>query len=102
MSSDNQLRTIFEAITKNINEDMDDFAPLKSICKKYNQQPSHVVLIAVVVILFLTLTGIFQHVFVTLFGLLYPAYMSFKVKLVLLRLSISNPTKSQKCGWPTG
>lgn len=36
MSSDSQLRTIFEAITKNINEDMDDFGPLKSICKKYN------------------------------------------------------------------
>jgi hypothetical protein len=33
------------------------------------------------VILVLTVLGVFQHIFVTLFGLLYPAYMSFKVRI---------------------
>ena len=79
MSSDNQLRTIFQSITKNINDDMDDFTPLKSACKKFNLEPSHAVLIVIAVILLLTVFGVFQHIFVTLFGLLYPAYMSFKV-----------------------
>lgn len=79
MSSDNQLRSILESITKNIDDDMDDFGPLKSICRKYDLKPAHVVLIAVGVILVLTVLGVFQHIFVTLFGLLYPAYMSFKV-----------------------
>ena len=85
MSSDNQLKGIFEAISKNINDDMDDFSPLKSVCKKFDLQPAHVVLLAVAGVLVLTILGVFQHIFVTLFGLLYPAYMSFKVSLALLR-----------------
>ena len=79
MSSDNQLRSIFESVTKNINDDMDDFTPLKSACNKFNLEPSHVVLVGVAAVLLLTAFGVFQHIFVTLFGLLYPAYMSFKV-----------------------
>jgi len=98
MSSDNQLRTIFEAISKNINEDMNEFTPLKSVCQKYEKQPAHVVLAVVVGVLLLTLTGLFSHIFVTLFGLLYPAYMSFKVKVTILRPSINNRSKSAKFG----
>lgn len=79
MASENQIKNIIESITKNINEDLNDFMPLKSVCRKYNQQPAHVVLIVVGAVLLLTSIGLFQHVFVTLFGLLYPAYMSFKV-----------------------
>lgn len=79
MASENQLKNILESITKNINEDLKDFTPLKSVCQKYDQQPAHVVLIAVVAVLLLTSIGLFQHVFITLFGLLYPGYMSFKV-----------------------
>jgi receptor expression-enhancing protein 5/6 len=80
MASENQIKNIIEGITKNINEDLKDFTPLKSICQKYDQQPAHVVLILVAGVLLLTSIGIFQHVFITLFGLLYPAYMSFKVR----------------------
>lgn len=79
MSSENQIKNILESITKNINEDLKDFTPLKSICQKYDQQPAHVVLIGVIVLILLTSIGLFQHVFITLFGLLYPGYMSFKV-----------------------
>lgn len=95
---DNQIQSIFESITKNINEDMDDFAPLKSLCNKYQLQPSHVVLIAVALILLLTVLGVFQHIFITLFGLLYPAYMSFKVTIHLCRQSTILPKKKQKYG----
>ena len=102
MSSDNQLRTIFSSITKNINEDMDDFTPLKSTCKKFNLEPSHVVLVGIAVILLLTVFGIFQHIFVTLFGLLYPAYMSFKVQTHLSRPSTTNRSRNQSAGWHTG
>lgn len=98
MSSDNQLRTILESITKNIDDDMEDFAPLKSVCDKYNVKPAHAVLIAVGVILLLTLLGVFQHIFVTLFGLLYPAYMSFKVRIPSTRQSTKSPMKSRKFG----
>lgn len=81
MSSDNQLRTILESITKNIDDDMDDFTPLKSISSKYNVKPSYIVVAAVAIIIVFTILGVFQHIFITLFGLLYPAYMSFKVQI---------------------
>lgn len=98
MSSDNQLRSILESITKNIDDDMDDFTPLKSMCSKYNVKPSYIVIAAVAIIILFTLLGVFQHIFITLFGLLYPAYMSFKVQLIILRPSTKNLKKSPKYG----
>jgi hypothetical protein len=97
-ATDNQLRSIFQSVTKNINEDMDDFAPLKSACRKYNAEPSHVVLVLVAAVLLLTVFGVFQHIFVTLFGLLYPAYMSFKVVVLPLRPSTATTRSSPSTG----
>lgn len=102
MSSDNQLRGILEAITKNIDDDMDDFTPLKSVCDKYQVKPSIVVMAIVGIILIFTILGVFQHIFVTLFGLLYPAYMSFKVSLSPLRPSTKSPKNNLKFGWLIG
>ena len=81
MIQDNQLRTMFESITKNISEDIKDFKPLHSICDKYNQKPSHVVLIGFIGFLLLTLIGLFGHIFITIFGLIYPAYMTLRVPI---------------------
>ena len=77
--SQNQVKSIFESITRNINQDIDDCTPIKSLSARLNQQPSHIVIGIVAVVLLLTAVGLFQHIFVTLFGLIYPAYMSFKV-----------------------
>lgn len=98
MASENQIKNIIESITKNINEDLNDFTPLKSVCRKYDQQPAHVVLIVVGAVLLLTSIGLLQHVLVTLFGLLYPAYMSFKVSPCLFRPSTRNPRISARSG----
>lgn len=101
-ATDNQLRSIFESVTKNIDEDMNDFGPLQSLCRKYNIEPSHVVIATVAAVLLLTIFGIFQHIFVTLFGLLYPAYMSFKVLLPIYRLSTDHQKRSPSTGLPIG
>lgn len=79
MAEENQIKSILQSISKNINEDLKDFTPLQSISKRYNQEPSHVALLVIVVMMILTSIGLFQHIVVTVFGLLYPAYMSFKV-----------------------
>ena len=79
MSSDNNIKQFVAGITGKINDDLKDFAPLQSASKKFGQEPSHIVLATVGIVIILTLTGIFQHIFITLFGLLYPAYMSYKV-----------------------
>ena len=67
---------------KNVREYVKDFKPLISICEKYHQQPAHVVRITFIVFVFLIMIGLFRHIFVTLFGLLYPAYMSLRVKMI--------------------
>lgn len=85
MSSENQIKTILDEITKNINEDMKDFAPLRNICEKHGQQPAHVVLITATVMFLFTSFGLFGHTFVTLFGFVYPAYMSLQVIMLQLR-----------------
>jgi len=77
---------------------MNDFGPLQSICKKYNIEPAHVVIATVAAVLLLTIFGVFQHIFVTLFGLLYPAYMSFKVFISGLRQSTDHQMKSASIG----
>ena len=97
-ASDNQIRSVFESITRNINEDMDDCAPVKSLSAKLRQEPSHMVIAIVVVVLVLTAIGFFQHIFITLFGLLYPAYMSFKVNFVIFRRSIWSQRIDVRCG----
>lgn len=98
MSQDNQLKTIFENITKGIDEDVHDFTPVRSICDKYNIQPSHFILIVAGSILFFTAIGLFGHIIVTLIGLLYPAYMSYKVSMWLLRQSKRSLKISAKIG----
>jgi hypothetical protein len=98
MSADNQLRTLFEGICKNVNEDVNDFTPLQSVSKKYKWQPAHIVLATGGIFAIFTILGLFQHVMVTVFGLIYPAYMSFKVQSCLNRQSRQNLKKSAKYG----
>lgn len=95
MSSENQVKTIIDSITQNINEDLKEFTPLKTICDKYNKDPSHVVLIFLAVFILLTMLGLFQHVVITLFGLLYPSYMSFKVDITITQAI--NSQSQEKC-----
>ena len=85
MSSENQVKAILDDITKNINEDMKDFAPLRTLCEKHGQQPAHAVLATAAAMLLCTSFGLFGHTFVTLFGFVYPAYMSLQVIARLLR-----------------
>jgi hypothetical protein len=86
--SDNHIASLFNKVTQNINEDLKDFAPLKTICNKYNQQPAHVVLAIAAVVLLFTLIGLLGHTFVTIFGVAYPGYMSLKVNIRIFRQSI--------------
>jgi hypothetical protein len=66
-------------VAQNIDDDLQGFTPLKNICDQYKIKPSWVFIPVVVLVILSTFIGLCEHLFVTLFGMLYPAYMSFKV-----------------------
>lgn len=75
----NKLTQIFSSVGQNIDDDMSEFTPLKNLCDKFGLKPSYIVIPFIVIYLLMSLFGVFEHIFVTIFGMLFPAYMSFKV-----------------------
>jgi len=76
----NKVFEIFTSVSHNIDDDLQSFTPLKNICDQYKIKPSYIFVAVIVLAIIFTMFGLFQHIFVTVFGMLYPAYMSFKVK----------------------
>jgi hypothetical protein len=93
---------IFSSVGQNIDDDMAEFTPLKNLCDKFGLKPSYIVIPFIVLSLLLSLFGLFGHIFVTIFGMLYPGYMSFKVPLHLCRQSIKTLSKNLSSGSLTG
>jgi hypothetical protein len=54
---------------------------LKKIQEKLGIRPSHLFLLAVGTVLVLSILSIFADLLTNLFGMIYPAYMSWKVLL---------------------
>ena len=88
MPEESNIKQLFSSITSAVDDDFDDFEPLKVGASKMNVQTSYLVLpIIIVVLIIAMLTSIIAHYVITLFALVYPAYMSFKVTLPIFRLS---------------
>lgn len=79
MSDTPQLKQLFRDFVNDVNNDLKDVKPLKDFASRLNIEPAFIVLISVVLVIVLTVIGLLGHIFVTIFGSLYPAYMSFKV-----------------------
>lgn len=80
----NRLLEIFTSVAHNIDDDLQGFTPLKNFCTKNQIKPSYIFVPIIVLSIILTLLGLCEHVFATVFGMLYPAYMSFKVNTYLI------------------
>lgn len=77
---------IFTSVGQNIDDDLQGFTPLKNICDKFKIKPSWVFIPVVIIVILSTFIGLCEHLFVTLFGMVYPAYMSFKVQFQFYHL----------------
>lgn len=78
MSTEN-LKTMASAVMANIEQDLSGASFLQTIHKKTGIKPSVLFVTVTLVILFLALFEIFADLLTTAFGMMYPAYMSFKV-----------------------
>lgn len=59
--------------------------PLNKLAQRLNLRPSYLLLAFFVVTVGMLAAGVFSHLCVTLFGMLYPSYMTFKVAFFLFR-----------------
>ena len=68
----------FNKIIDGIGKDLDKFKPVHDISSKLGLKPGHIGLGIFGIIFFLVLSGIFGEFITSIFGFLYPAYMSCK------------------------
>ena len=76
------LHPLFDAVDKSFNE----FKPLTKLASLLRVRPAHIALTIFVLGVIALGTGLFSKIFVALFGLIYPAYMTFKVTFFLFSL----------------
>jgi hypothetical protein len=76
----NDLKPLFASIITNVDKDLSNVPLLDTLKTRFGIKPSFTFLVIVFGIVFLALFDILPDLLTTLFGMLYPAYMSYKVK----------------------
>ena len=85
-TNSSSIKQLYSSVITSVDDDFDDFEPLKKLAERFNLNPAHVVIgIVVFISLFTLATTLLSHVLITVFAMIYPSYMSFKVKLFLCR-----------------
>lgn len=81
MAETNNIQQLLSSVTDGIDEDFEDFEPLKKLSSKFNTKPSTIVLPLIIIVLFISvLTISLARFFITIVGMIYPSYMTFKVQ----------------------
>jgi len=73
------LKSTVEAIVSKVQTPFSDVTPLNQFANKFNIKPGYVILAFFSLSVILLAAKVFSHIFVAIFGMLYPAYMSYKV-----------------------
>ena len=103
MNEENNIHQLLNSITSGVNEDFEDCEIIQKVCKKYDKKPSDIILPLLGIILVISiLTSALAHILITLFAMLYPSYMTFKVTSHIFRPSILKISSSVKNGWHIG
>jgi len=98
MSISNFIVDGVEPILDDIDETFEDFTPLVALCQRTKVRPAYYVLGFFLISIITLGTGIFSHLFVALFGMAYPSYMSCKVPFLIYRPSTQKTIKKTKNG----
>lgn len=100
MSSD--LKPLLTSIITNVEKDLSSIPLLQSVQARTGLRPSLLFLAGTFSVMLLALFDILPDLLTTLFGMLYPAYMSYKVLNWQFRLSRKTMSSRKKYGWLTG
>lgn len=97
-SAKDLTNSLFDSIDASFNH----LAPVKRLAEKTNLRPSYFILAFFLITLISLGTGIFSHICVTLFGMIYPSYMTFKVTFPSRRHSNPRTARGPRNGSPIG
>jgi len=80
--SETELKPLLASIMTNIDKDISEIGFFDKLHKKFGIKPSYLFIGITIITLLLALADIFGQLITTVFGMLYPMLMSFKVMIV--------------------
>jgi hypothetical protein len=72
-------QNVSASLFNSIDESFENFTPLRELATRLNIRPSYILFGFFVGTILMLGTGIFSHLCVTIFGMIYPSFMTFKV-----------------------
>ena len=81
----NSVKSLSASTLDHVDETFSTFTPITRLARRLNLRPSYLLLAFFIATIAFLAAGIFSHLCVTLFGMIYPSYMTFKVVAVLRR-----------------
>jgi hypothetical protein len=98
MSALNKVRDFFSPLFDTIDEHFRHFQPLTRTVNSVGLRPAHIILPFFLLAVVTLGTGMFSNLFVALFGMIYPVYMTFRVLSSLRRPSPATTRKNARSG----
>ena len=79
MTISESVKANVQAIVLKVEQPFSDVQPLNTVAARFNIKPGYIIIVFFVLSIILLAAKIFSNIFVAVFGMLYPAYMSYKV-----------------------
>jgi hypothetical protein len=94
----NDLKPLLQSLLANVDKDLTEMPIVSSISAKSGFKRSLIFLTVAFGILLLAIFDILPNLLTTIFGMLYPAYMSYKVRRVAFRPSRRENSSRRRYG----
>lgn len=79
------VKSLSASTFDNVDETFSSFTPLNQLAQRLNLRPSYILITFFIGTVAMLATGVFSHLCVTVFGMIYPSYMTFKVLFFVFR-----------------
>ena len=81
----NKIQSILNPLFDKIDHHFQHFEPLQKLSQLTKIRPAYYLLVFFILAVVMLGTGYFSNLFVAVFGMIYPAYMTFKVNMYEFR-----------------
>ena len=78
----NKVKEYLNPVFDRVDEHFKDFEPLNKLAQLTKIRPAYFIIVFFVLAVVLLGTGYFANLFVAVFGMIYPSYMTFKVSFL--------------------
>jgi hypothetical protein len=92
------LKAMIDSFAANLDKELKDFPILSNLEKRVGVRPSYMFIAVILVVIAFSILDVGADLVTTLFGMLYPAYMSFKVFSLPSRLSTARIMSRKRFG----